>query len=84
MLLIAMVVSHCSAKLLHIQGLQLGVVLVQPPMSLAQLMVEMLPESLSAQATLACKSTSYAPPYISSPQLLMGSQKRMEDKYFGA
>ncbi len=43
MLLIAMVVSHCSAKLLHIQGLQLGVVLVQPPMSLAQLMVEVLP-----------------------------------------
>ena len=44
MLLIAIVVSYCSADLLHIQGLQLGVVLVQPPLSLAQLMVKMLPE----------------------------------------
>ncbi len=43
MLLIAIVVSYCSADLLHIQGLQLGVVLVQPPLSLAQLMVKMLP-----------------------------------------
>ncbi len=43
MLLIAMVVSHCSADLLHIQGLHLGIVLVQPALSLAQLMVKMLP-----------------------------------------
>lgn len=36
-------VSHCSADLLHIQGLYLGIVLVQPALSLAQLMLEMLP-----------------------------------------
>ncbi len=43
MLLNAMVVSHCSADLLHIQGLHLGIVHVQPPLSLGQLLVEMLP-----------------------------------------
>jgi len=42
-LLIAIVVPHCSADLLHIQGLHLGIVLVQPALSLAQLMVKMLP-----------------------------------------
>ena len=43
LLLVATLVSYCRADLLHIQGLQLGVVLVQPPLSLAQVMVEMLP-----------------------------------------
>ena len=37
------------------------------------------PESLSAQAILTCKSTSCAPPYISSP-LLTSSQKGMEEE----
>ena len=43
LLLVATLVSYCRADLLHTQGLQLGVVLVQPPLSLAQVMVEMLP-----------------------------------------
>ena len=42
MSLIAMVLSHCSANLPHIQDLQLGVVLLQPPISLARRMVKML------------------------------------------
>jgi len=43
MLLIAIVVSYCIADLLHIQGLHLGILFVQPATSIAQMMVNMLP-----------------------------------------